>query len=487
MKRALAERAKQSGRPNGVAPASPAPEKPMTSAPTHSSAPSSNSTPKVKASSSSTSLSQLPPKTMQIAKNESSSSAPSARPSSASPRPKKRLRESVVKLEDEDEDDSNASAFYLRHQNRALASELRSFKNELSRLSREREYRRSQCSKAVQSLNALQATWTQMEAALQYGQQPPPPAAGQNEANLASPSTSFAAAVAAAPLSTGSGTSVELIGALLDSLAALGTTMPGKRRRRIKQEGDEDEDMDGTSSSGENEEEDHAPSAEMLMDGADTQQLDDLLRITDNVAKRATTLQRWIWSLLQRLEGTDASLAAAEAGQLNQEQVARFKAKNKTLKAQLKELARSRDEMTASDKRVRRGLYRLAAGRVQLKEVLKAIVISDEDKEAAAAWLEVTPTPVVAIASSGTSATPASAVKSEGDEKEGLVNSAKVAQMKKQISDVEQLASARDEQIKKVRMFLRGFYFLPNAPSHPFGKFLFGSTCYTTTKNIYSY
>jgi hypothetical protein len=444
MKRALAERAKQSGLPNGVAPATPATAKPLPTG-SLSSGTSSSQTPVLNSSSSST---KAP---LKIERNEGNAS--SSPRSAASPRPKKRMRESVVKLEEEDEEDSNSSAFFLRHQNRALASELRSMKYTRSRLERERDYRRSQCMQAVQSLNALQATWTQMEAALQCGQ-PPPPA---SDAAAAAPATS-----SSAPVSTGSGMSVELIGALLDSLAALGTMTPNKSRRRIKG-GDDGVDTSSAEERGES----HGDDDFMDVDVAEKQHLDDLLRITDNIAKRAAALQRWIWSLLQRVQGSP-NVSALEISDQAQQQVITLKAKNKSLKAKLKEIARSRDEICESEKRVRRGLYRLAAGRTQLKEVLKAIATSDEDKEAAVAWMEA-PTqisPVLTASANVSLAKSAASEKSESATDDVVAKSASQnAQVHKQIADLEEVASTRDEQIKQVRnrgspLFLPGISLL---------------------------
>lgn len=427
MKRALAERAKQSGLPNGVGPASPKPEISIPSHNRASEGPSSSINGHV----------SIPLSTSSAPLKVNSSSVSSPTPPSASPRPKKRLREPAVRLEDEEEDDSNASAFYLRHQNRALASELRMLKYQQQRLERERDYRRSQSSKAVQSLNSLQATWTQMEAALQFGQPPP-------EADMSGDVTMATITSNGAQASTGSGSSVELIGALLDSLATLGATTPSKRKGRIREEGE------GDDSSSASEHQDFAPGD--FMETGDAHQLDDLLRITDNVSKRAATLQRWIWSLLQRVD------SSAEGGHRDsiestgelQGEVAKLKAKNKTLKAQLKELATSRDEMSDSNKRARRGLYRLAAGRVKLKEVLKAIVVSDEDKEAAASWMEATPVVPAVVASIPTTATVPS-IKGENGDKLSPENAARIATLTKQVTDLEQVAQARDEQIKNVR------------------------------------
>lgn len=496
MKRALAERAKQSGLPNGVGPSVPSSE-PTTSsilsnpppsslpelstsfsAPNNESAEpdNSNSTPAVNSSATDT------PKTPLSIAAKTNASTASPRPS---PRPKKRLRESLVKqLEEEDEDDSSANAFFLRHQNRALASELRQLKYQLTRLERERDTRRSQCSLAVHNLNTLQTTWTQLEEALQHGQ-PPPPASNHNDAPNDDSNTEMTAApqgrsgASSAPLSTGSGTSVELVGALFQSIAELGTTgaTSATASRRVKSDTGDSMDVDDGDDDDSSSDEEHLQqqlSSEPLPpiqgeedvqdDPANAQHLEELMRITENVAQRASTLQGWIWSLLQRLEkggdSEDSSTATntvrvAQQIHAAQQQVARLKAKNKALKAQMKELARSRDESTDSEKRVRRGLYRLAAGRVQLKEVLKAIVASDEDKELAAEWMgtsTVLSTPLVTAAAATAASTSVKKEETSGDDgKESSVSSAEVAQLQKTVLDLEQVASARDEQIKMVR------------------------------------
>jgi hypothetical protein len=433
----LAERAKQSGLPNGVGPASPRSEMPMTSSDRSSERSPLTSNGHVPVPSSSLSDSRD-----ALKLNSSSISAPKAL--SSSPRPKKRMRESAVKLDEEEEDDSNASAFYLRHQNRALASELRMLKYQQQRLEQERGYRRSQSSKAVQTLNSLQATWTQMEAALQFGQ-PPPHQIGTGGDSIMATSNG-------AQASTGSGSGVELIGALLDSLAALGATTPSKRKGRIREEGDDDD----SSSTSENT--DFTPGE--FMEEGDAQQLDDLLQITDNVSKRAKTLQRWIWTLLQRVDAAaegqpDAVKPAVEL----QQEVAQLKAKNKTLKSQLKEVATSRDAMSDSDRRVRRGLYRLAAGRVKLNEVLKAIVVSDEDKEAAALWMEVEEASAApAVVTSITTAPSLTLTKEENGDEPSPENAAQISTLTKQVTDLEQVAQSRDELIKKVRDFVSLYF-----------------------------
>ena len=59
------------------------------------------------------------------------------------------------------------------------------------------------------------------------------------------------------------------------------------------------------------------------------------------------------------------------------------------LEARIAELATTRDEAVDSDRRVRRGLYRLSAGRMDIEEVLKAVEDDDKDGMAAAMAMEV--------------------------------------------------------------------------------------------------
>lgn len=74
--------------------------------------------------------------------------------------------------DDDDDDCADKSAFFLKHQNAALASELQQLRYQLQLLERERDFRRNQCRDACQLLHSLEATWNAMEVALQLGQQP---------------------------------------------------------------------------------------------------------------------------------------------------------------------------------------------------------------------------------------------------------------------------------------------------------------------------
>jgi len=507
MKRALAERAKQSGLPNGVGmtpvalqeKSFPTPTPPNNNNNNTSSIPGSaisSGNSSISINNSTVSRLQVPPpssfpppqKISRVDIKPTTTSggggsikvtAQSPRPTSttvastSSPRPKKRSRESSVKLEDEDEDDSNATSFYLRHQNRALASELRSVKYQLVRLERERDYRRTQSMQAVQSLNTLHSMWASVESALEQQRHTsvhPMKMEISNDVNIDAP-------VGAVPLSTGSGKSVEWIDALMNSLTRIGTKSKIKGNDEISNDGvsNDDEKMDVVSESVNNNEEDGKKTAEEL---EDQKNVEDTSKLSNNMAERVSLLQSWIWSLLQNLEKSNNPPLNGESSPSTsnsnsngtswstpstmelQNQVSKAEAENVTLQDQLKEMARSRDEMVESDRRVRRGLYRLAAGRMNLKEVLKAVANEDEDKdkESAANWMEGNPRlPQVASSSSISSSllSPnskmggAENIKLENDGKT-MISSHEVEQLKKQVSDLITLTSSRDEQIKKL-------------------------------------
>lgn len=167
MKRALAERAKQEietghGATNGLGPA-----------PVVSSGQPPRKIPRVDNNASSHQQ-QVKAEPITIPSRAPSSSTPRASPS-GTPREKrtsmKRQRSSAA-LSSEEKEEDDSSAFYLKHQNRALASELKGLQYQLRLLEKERDLRRLQCEQAGQALQALQNTWTQMEVALQHGTPP---------------------------------------------------------------------------------------------------------------------------------------------------------------------------------------------------------------------------------------------------------------------------------------------------------------------------
>ena len=110
----------------------------------------------------------------------SSSAATTPRPSPSGTPPEKRSslkrQRSNAALAEHDDEEPDSSGFYLKHQNRALASELKGLQYQLRLLEKERDLRRQQCQQAGQALQDLHNTWTQMEVALQLGTPPERPA-----------------------------------------------------------------------------------------------------------------------------------------------------------------------------------------------------------------------------------------------------------------------------------------------------------------------
>jgi hypothetical protein len=86
--------------------------------------------------------------------------------------PREAERRSSLKRQrpaEEEEGDGEYSGFYLKHQNSALASELKGLQHQLRLFAEARNFRRPLCQEAAQALQALECTWTQMEVALQLG------------------------------------------------------------------------------------------------------------------------------------------------------------------------------------------------------------------------------------------------------------------------------------------------------------------------------
>ena len=184
MKRALAERAKQNDAQNrGVNHA-----KRLTT-------PTTANTPHVVVSMpvsvSSHTSAEVPPQKVQKTnegsvtgtfRSSSSSHAPRAPPQSnpppaaptltltnLSPRPKptnpkKRSRPSPMPTEEQE-----SNAFYLKHQNRALSSELHALQHWVQVLEKERLVRRRECRAIAEALGGLEGSWVEMEVVLRRG------------------------------------------------------------------------------------------------------------------------------------------------------------------------------------------------------------------------------------------------------------------------------------------------------------------------------
>jgi len=75
-----------------------------------------------------------------------------------------RKRPSPAQLDEDDEDDK--SAFFLKHQNSALASELYAYRRRIYLLEREREYRRKECRAVDGLVREVGSSWRGLEGAI---------------------------------------------------------------------------------------------------------------------------------------------------------------------------------------------------------------------------------------------------------------------------------------------------------------------------------
>lgn len=83
--------------------------------------------------------------------------------SSSTTKSKKRIRPPALSPPPAEPDDSDQSAFYLKHQNKALASELHQYKFMINILEREREKRRKECREIGKSVRELEGVWRGVE------------------------------------------------------------------------------------------------------------------------------------------------------------------------------------------------------------------------------------------------------------------------------------------------------------------------------------
>lgn len=92
--------------------------------------------------------------------------------------------------------------------------------------------------------------------------------------------------------------------------------------------------------------------------------------VATTVTSRAIRLRDGVLGLLQ-----GSSTAKADPDASLKERIAQLESELKDSDDKLEEMAKSRNEAVASERRVRRGLYRLASNRMSLEDVLKVCLL----------------------------------------------------------------------------------------------------------------
>ena len=189
--------------------------------------------------------------------------------------------------------------------------------------------------------------------------------------------------------------------------------------------------------------------------------LDDMEGFVGDLAARTRSLKDGILNLLRNsAKGESSNGGASESA--SSAEIAELKARVSSLQSrltsttsQLEEMANSRNEAGASERRVRRALYRLASGRMTLEEVMAAV-----EKDDGGVSFSETLADIDAVASKPPSpgGVHAKAVTAENtpengcDAGESSVNPEEIAQLKKSLQDVQAVAESRDEKISEVRI-----------------------------------
>ena len=325
-------------------------------------------------------------------------------------------------LSSEQENDGN-SAFYLQHQNRALAIELKSLQAQIQDLTQEREHRRKACLQALQALHSLQATWTSLETAL--GQDPQPTTLSTAALTLRDMPSST--------MGETNETAVEWTEALHRALQALGnqSRRPPGNEHPEDAESPSDANDDIQSSTGQGE-------------------MRSLGLMAANITGRANCLQEWLWQVL-RAKHVDLPQPDESSGQNRME----VDGELERLKTQATELMQSLDDMSTRERRLRRNIYRLDVGMITQKQLIQSVVAGtdsiDEDPERLAAQKEAV--------LEGTFGGDGDSVKQENstDQNAGAeasVSAKVVANLQGELQDCRKEITNREKSIEEVRTYM---------------------------------
>jgi hypothetical protein len=195
-------------------------------------------------------------------------------------------------------------------------------------------------------------------------------------------------------------------------------------------------------------------------------QLKEMEEFATDIATRAALLRDGIFGLLR----TTAAAQGASNGDaaspipLLKEKISKLESEILSTESKLEEMANARNEAAASERRVRRGLYRLATGRMTVEEVLKAVEKEDNGVSFSETLamidgmnnknLASTPNgPTSAVISSldGTMSSPAFSTAMGAESKDSHVaNAEEIVQLKKSLQDIQVIAETRDTMIKEV-------------------------------------
>mmetsp|Transcript_29756 Transcript_29756/g.63097 ORF Transcript_29756/g.63097 Transcript_29756/m.63097 type:complete len:1002 (-) Transcript_29756:423-3428(-) len=370
-----------------------------------------------------------------------------------------RPRKSAVKrqqVESSDEDDADNSSFYLKQQNVALASELYSYRRRIYLLEREREFRRRECRVAGYQIGELSGVWKGLESAI----------GKELERNnlLNQAKTPFGGNSSNTPACTGSGSDVETVHSLLQSIHSLVSNPERIKSEKLLPQ-DSQHHVDDL-----NNFECYANGTVKMEESADLveekRRLKEMEDFTTDISSRAAILRDGVLGLLRTAAAQGASTTSADTSSapLLKDQIATLESELKSTESRVEEMANARNEAAASERRVRRGLFRLASGRLTVEEVLIAV----EKEDNGVSFMETlamidgmnnknvqsspdgTTTAVISSSDAAMSSPAFSAGVAGGSKDSPVANGEEVTQLKKSLQDIQVIAETRDKQITEL-------------------------------------
>lgn len=262
-----------------------------------------------------------------------------------------------------------------------------------------------------------------------------------------------------APTCTGSGTDVETVHSLLHSLHSL-VSNPEKIKSKEPPPQDPQHHVDDL-----NNFENYSKGTFKVEEDEDLaeekRRLKEMEEFAADVANRSTILRDGILALLR---GSASANADPPSAALLKDQIARLESDLKATESKLEEMANARNEAAASERRVRRGLYRLAGKRMTVEDVLKAVeeedngasftetlaMIDGMNNKNAVSSPDGTAAAVVSSSDGAMSRPAFSAGATAGSKEPNAANAEEVAQLKKSLQDTQVIAETRDKKIAEV-------------------------------------
>ena len=182
--------------------------------------------------------------------------------------------------------------------------------------------------------------------------------------------------------------------------------------------------------------------------------LDEMERFATDISMRAASLKNSVLGLLRKSVGGDSGVSSNNITSAElKERIATLESELEATDSKFEEMAQARNEATASERRVRRGLYRLASGRMTMEDVLKAVEKEDNGVSFMETLAALDGANETKSSSSPTAATSSTVLSSPGTaaSKDSGVSSEEVAQLKKHVQDIQVVAETREKKIAEVR------------------------------------